>query len=85
MKPTLKPPVVEILIFTEKIQMFQINGDLDICGEKMTNMRSVLPYSEKMRNVPRQVWVESSNIIKTFLESKPFEQYFFINIKLPTS
>ena len=56
-----------------------------ICGEKMTNMRSVLPYSEKMRKVPRQVWVESSNIIKTFLESKPFEQYFFINIKLPTS
>ena len=30
-KPTLKPPVVEILIFTEKTQMFQINGDLDVC------------------------------------------------------
>ena len=29
-KPTLKPPVVEILIFTEKTQMFQINGDLDL-------------------------------------------------------
>ena len=29
-KPTLKPPVVEILIFTEKTQMFQINGNLDI-------------------------------------------------------
>ena len=26
----LKPPVVEILIFTEKTQMFQINGNPDI-------------------------------------------------------
>ena len=30
-KPTLEPPVVEILIFTEKkTQMIQINDDLDI-------------------------------------------------------
>ena len=29
-KPTLKPPVVEILIFFKKKQMFQINGDLDL-------------------------------------------------------
>ena len=30
-KPTLKPPVDEILIFTDRTQMFQINGDLDVC------------------------------------------------------
>ena len=29
-KPTLKSPVVAILIFTEKTQIFQINGDLVI-------------------------------------------------------
>ena len=30
-KPTLKPPVVEVLIFFQKkTQMFQINGDLDL-------------------------------------------------------
>ena len=56
-----------------------------ICGEKWQIWGLCCPTPKKMRNVPRQVWVESSNIIKTFLESKPFEQYFFINIELPTS
>ena len=44
-KPTLKPPVVEILFFTEKTQMFQINDDPDIC--KIQLQKSGVKMGEK--------------------------------------